>query len=325
MKNEYSEIYNYFFDKTIRKGEVLLKNLLLFYKNEGKTYSYLYNPTLLKIEEMSRSNFYLNSSNKFNSTLNVYDNRSNIYSSEFANLIFQKEMLNAFNFVENIKNNYDYKKFIAELGQVMALKEIARKFRKFDVIYKFMFQLNDFSEFKLWNYSKDVESHPEFKKLHRIIYPKSYENIKMETGKAENIENFRLKKEYEKNLKPLFNFLIEKAIITLDMTFESFESVLLNDWYTHNINIIFNSTQELALLVPKIKFAFDNLSDRSIETSKLFKSPRGTNITSENLRGSRKIFNQNDKVSLDRVKLVFSEKQQDMLENTSEIVQILKK
>jgi len=74
---------------------------------------------------LSRDLFYINSSAKFNPLIHIYDTKYNFYDAKFINAIFENELLEAYNKLKNIDQNYTYNKFIAELGQINALREIA--------------------------------------------------------------------------------------------------------------------------------------------------------------------------------------------------------
>jgi len=249
---------------------------------------------------LSRDLFYINSSAKFNPLIHIYDTKYNFYDAKFINAIFENELLEAYNKLKNIDQNYTYNKFIAELGQINALREIARKFRVFGDIYKFMYQLNDFSEFKLWEYVSDVELHPMFKKYHKKIYPSSYEKIKIldkniskedsKGGKRAN--NFNLKSEYKNKFSLLYEDFTKNYIDKNQTSFKDFYNVFYNNWDSHNSKIyFFCSTQAIALLLKRSTIAFKNLNQSNIEKSELFYS--GANqilLTRTNLSKSYKPF-----------------------------------
>ena len=283
----------------------------------------------------------------------IFTRRTKLVQDTNPNRLYTKYIIPACEELRNELNEDIIEDYIKEFATLEVHYLLLGRYVQWSVLYKMMFDLKDFTEFKIiknanfpagseilkkYNSEYDPKSNVVEEKVVKDSKQKDYKELYPESdvNKANGLDNndkdnwkdkknFRLKEEYESKIIQVFDYCIANAIIDTEISFESFNKVLREDWNKHNCKIKFHSTQFIALLVQKMGFAFENFNDKSVSNSKLFLSERGNFITSQNLRSSRKCFKDKNHLSHSEIPKYLNDKQIKYLNNVDEIIEILKK
>lgn len=323
----YAEIFQTSFDKTFGKEENNIENHLKKNKEQGRSFSFLYNPILNSLEALKNDKYYITTSNLFEDVLKIYNERSNYYDQNFEHYIFQNELLENFNKINGLKKGYTYKIFLIELGIIEAVSDVYRRFRHNSRIYEMMYNLNQLDEFTLLKASGNVEETYLFKKflfktrnfdtpgrykdfedflyleneLELILnpkYPNTLNAPKNKNSKKLDCKNFKIKESHKHKLEMLF-LLFD---LSEDTKKESFLAVFLKDWDKKNHTIKFDcSTQLASYLLYNIKYLFNNFNGQTIEKSELFYTMEGNLLSADNIYQSKKNINPEDKKTAEKI------------------------
>ena len=201
--------------------------------------------------------------------------------------------------------NITFEHYIEELAKFKAYEEINRIYSNNDTLYSLMYDLNDFSEFKIIGCEGEV--YQELLEKHYKIKSGAADISLQKTNQQEDItkNKFVLKNfcpELESNKKEIeskifYNFLVLNYFIDTDFTsFIDFKNVFLEDFETNNSIFRFEcSTQKGVILLVEIKERLSKkLNFTNIEISKKFKTKynkylRRKNITESNRKAKAEL------------------------------------
>lgn len=330
MENEYSKLYDETYNKVYSEFENEIKKVIIdqYKKYSGfqTVFDLVYKDINTKIDDL-----YINQSDKFKKVIDWYLVRYDVKREDAIYLIYEDQMSTEFKLIEGIKSNYTYLSFIGEFATNHALVEISRLWYYSRDIYKLMYDVNYFDDFRI---CKEYYGHPEhrieFKKLvykKRIEeYPDEYNSFEeyLEKEEAFNIaynnlnfqnnrinrkpkimlNNFDIKKEHKNAfLENAYKVLSNEQIFNEDGTYyEDFENVFTKDWDKHNSRLYFDcSTEEAGLLIFYLKKYFKNLTFASVHRSELFYSYDQILLKEDNLSKSKKNANKEDEKNIKNI------------------------
>jgi len=167
---DYKELYDNAFNATFQERECFFKNKFVQAKNEGQTFNHTYNELLRKSSEYVNTNYgylkqdpYLDMFNLFNKKFSIYENDqiNKIVTVKIIPLLEKSNIILPKTFIE----------LVCEIAKFDAYAETSRIMANNFSLYKLMFDLNDFSKFKLISYNSRIENVPLFEKLHSKLYP----------------------------------------------------------------------------------------------------------------------------------------------------------
>lgn len=272
----YSELYNYYFNRTIEFSQRSIRKQFIKCKGQGRSYNFLHNPILNRLTDL-KSKYELVNSKMYKPLLEIYNNRSDFYEPKFYHNIFNFEMLELFSDLKEKNNNYVV--YISEFAKVNALSEVYRRYRYYSKIYEFMFEINEFEEFALWeigNPNMSIEENELFKKYHNKLYPSSY------LIHAKN--DFKVREEFKICIENLWFPMTDKYLFEDLTSLDDFKKVFFDNWKSHSSKIYFKcSPEEASYILYMLKFAFKKLSFASISRSKLFYTQEGNIFSEDNL------------------------------------------
>ncbi len=277
----YEDLYKIYIDTFIKEVEDLYKNC----KEEGDAETFAYNDCKRLLNEKT-----IDLKIKRNSLSSIYrkfKNRYSLVQNNNLNRLYVKHILPECKKFKIEMNEELYENLLNELAILDASKRVSSWFSCWYNVYKMMFELNDFSEFKIIRNCNYSESSDIFKKYHRKIYPSSYiieEKIELnkEEVKSSNIEidfidtshfnnnedhivgdkkvndneKFELKEKYRSKdaLRKIYNVLILTHLED-NTSFNHFYEVFTKPWNNHKSNIYFScTTQEVSYLISELQF-----------------------------------------------------------------------
>lgn len=308
----YSELYNFYFNRAIEYSQRSIINQLIKCKEQGRSYRFLHNPILNRLNDL-KSRYKLVNSTKYKPILEVYNNRNDFYEPKFYQNIFNFEMFDLFK--ELKEKEINYLEFVSQLAKVNALSEVYKRYRYNSKIYQFMFDINKFEEFALWEIEKPnmtVEGHELFEKYlfkwRNYNDPSTYKDygdfqqLEKENDKAIKAMNFNIKEIYSKNLGKVYNILIMDHIDSEKTSLEDFSNVVSKDSHTHKSKVcFFCSTKSATFLLSKLKFLFKkHFSFSIIGESSLFYSIDGVPFSRGNISSNYKKVDDDEKILVDK-------------------------
>jgi len=272
FKTIYEGFYKKHLEQFIKEVEVLYKN----FNKGGDAENFAFN-SCLKLLSNKTADLKINSS-PYDSIYIKFKNRDSLVKNNNLNKLYSNHILLLCESLEIEMNFNIYENLIEEFAISDASNMVYSWFSNWHPIYKMMFKLNDFSEFKLFrncNYSEELDF---FKKYHKRLYPKVY--LKKEDKKCD----FKLKEEFKKCIENLWSPMTD-GYINEDLTpFEDFKKVFFKNWKSHESRIYFScSPEEASYLLYRLKFAFEQLSFASIQRSELFYTREGKVFKEDNL------------------------------------------
>lgn len=186
---EYIDHYNYFYSKYISKSEVLIKNNFLKFKIKKYRFEWALQNIKSYAEKDHKPKFKNEPFENFNK---FFITKKAIY--DFENQIEEilKNEYEQHFYAANLalETQYDYIKLIKETAVNEAYNEVLRLLSTNSQLYEMMYNLNDFSEFKLIDYSPiSLEDTNIFKLLHCKIYPQIDE---VDSIEIDNIDENKL-------------------------------------------------------------------------------------------------------------------------------------
>ncbi|UMB52965.1 hypothetical protein MKD41_11540 [Lutibacter sp. A64] len=321
----YEDLYKKYIDAFIKEVEDLYKNC----KEEGDAETFAYNDCKRLLNEKT-----IDLKIKRNSLSSIYrkfENRYSLIQNNNLNRLYIKHILPECKKFKIKMNEELYENLLNELAILDASKRVSSWFSCWYNVYKMMFELNDFSEFKIIRNCNYSESSDIFKKYHRQIYPSSYiieekiernlQNKKSTSdGIKDEVKNFNLIEYYKKDFRLMYEDFIEYYIDGNKTSFEDYENVLFKNHNEHKSFITFScSPQEAALLLFKLMEFFTDLTYTNIGKSKVFKNKSGKIITSTNYGKRVAPFNPKSR------NLSLSAKQKTMLLRAENIIELIKK
>jgi len=306
------------------------------------------------------SRYELVNSTKYKPILEVYNNRSDFYEPEFYQNIFNFEMFDLFK--ELKEKEINYLEFISQLAKVNALSEVYKRYRYNSKIYEFMFIVNDFSEFELWEFdvsSKNIEHHPLFNKyLYKfrvnedLTRYKNFDDFLIEEdalkgvkdknvtqpenkkGKSDSlaeVNGFDIKEDYIERIKKMYLLFAKHHIDEVKTDENSFIKVLTKKWGEHDDVIYFKcDTQFASLLLYRLKFVFQNFSQVTISKSKKFITNMGSNVGQTTISHGLDAYRASEtlkpysKIDFEKLNLMLSSDQIEGIHNVESIVSRLR-
>lgn len=170
---DYLEIYNESFTIAKLKGETITRESLESLKKEKRNSNFAYNRTLELLEThikksiISENENLTNLERYFQQTLSSYD-------EDAIEFTLKKEITSFYNKLtsNDLPKDYSFSLMIKDLAEYRGLNEIARLFRNQSTLYEMMYNLDDFSHFKIENYGNiHYEDTPLFNELRERLYP----------------------------------------------------------------------------------------------------------------------------------------------------------
>lgn len=302
MENEYSKLYDATYKKVFSKLENEIKDVIIDQHNKYSGFQLVFDLVYKDIVDKI-ADLYINQSDKFKKVIDWYLVRYDVKRKEAICLIYEDQMYTEFKLIEGIKSNYTYLSFIKEFASNNALVEIKRIWYGGSSIYKLMYEVNDFTDFKI---CKEYFGHPEhlieFKKL---LYKKfksqnhdiygSFKNFVngQPTIKAE-IVKFLIKNKYKKHLGRLYedlkiDFINEQLTKKID-----FINVLTDNSKGNNSKIYFsNFDYYSAHILRELEFLFKELNFINIAKSGKFMKKNEKPFARTGLSHSNTKFKQN--------------------------------
>lgn len=284
-KENYKELFEIEKDRIYNDSEINVMEVLLYFKSKGKVFSYFYNRLLSLINKLETGKYYIKVSGKFDKIIFNFEKEYG-YDSSNSYKLFSVDMYNDFRRVKGVKKNYDYLDFLKELAKIKAYQKTYRTCRKFYDTYKMMYEFNDFSRFKFWDYQGKEDKHPVYMEFIDRKYPSPIK----EEGQNLNY-NFLLKKEYIIPFKNIYEELNISLLNYSKTNKKDFENVFIEENKNPKSEVHFLcDTQVAAYFLRHIEFAFDNLTFTEIESSKIIFSKFKNNFKQVNLSKSLKKF-----------------------------------
>lgn len=322
-KDIYQELYKNKKVEYFNKGEKELKELLIFYKKEGRRFDYFYNRLIRIIEKLYSIRYYINTSKKFNEIIKKFDVKYG-YDQEGSYKMYSGDMKKEFHKTKEIKDNYKYEQFIIELAKIKAIQEVYSRFRRGTRIFELMYENDDFKRFGLREIAGNIENDEIFREQRWIknnrnnpgvyLNQEDFEKKELELRASINmaIKNYRpqldvnrknnfdnmkfdLREEYQSKdiLKKIYKILIQNHL-SPETKFNDFLNVFTEPWSRNESKIYFScSTQQTALFLSELKSLkiFKNFTFENIEKSKKFYFNQTSLVTANNISSSKKIFN----------------------------------
>lgn len=185
------------------------------------------------------------------------------------------------------ESKISYEMYIKELADYYAHYDIYDAVQTYNNLYRLMYKLNNFEEFKINGLlNKDYqELYVKYYNLDKGIITSKEINTLYKKG----VKNFSPINEKLANIlksKEFYDYLVLKRYIDFELTsFESFKKVFFEDFETNNATIRFECiTKKTSILLYGINIRFDNnLSFTNIALSKRFISSRRNILKRTNL------------------------------------------
>jgi len=233
----------------------------------------------------------------------IFTKRNKLVQITNPNRLYTKYIIPACEELKIELNDDTIESYIKEFAISEAYKLLIERYVHLSIIYKMMFDLKDFTEFKTIKEANFPEGTEIFKKYQReldsssfVAEEKEVVEVKQEYKKVKpsvddkkdvsrnSVKNFNLLEEYKKDFEIMYNDFIENNYIDCEKTtIKDFENVLFENWDTHKSFITFSCPpQEASLLLFKLMKFFSDLNFTNIGRSKVFKNKSGKIMTSTN-------------------------------------------
>ncbi|WP_372745220.1 hypothetical protein [Lutibacter sp.] len=310
----YETTYNTYLDQYIDE----IENFYKIANKEGDAQNYAYN-SCLNLLENKRKGLKIGLE-PFASIYAIYKNRASKVRNNNLNILYTKHIKPLEDKLGLEINNELYEYLLEEFAISEASNRVYSWFSNWHTVYKMMFELNDFSDFKIIRNSSFSEASDIFKKYHEKLYPICYVNKGKEGEVQKNkINNFNQVEGYEDEIKTLYGDFIEYYINGATTSYDDYVNVFFKNWDEHNSLINFScSTQEASLLLFKLMNFFSDLTYTNIGKSKVFKLKTGSILTSSNY--GKRIAPFNPKSG----NLHLTPRQKKMLQRANSIVDLIK-
>jgi hypothetical protein len=268
----YEGFYNKYLEQYIKEVEDSYKN----FNKDGDAEIFAFNSCLTLLSNKT-VDLKINST-PYDSIYSKFKDRDSLVQNNNLNRLYINHISPLCESLKIEMSNDIYENIIEEFAISDSSTKVYSWFNNWHPIYKMMFKLNDFSEFKLFrncNYSEGLDF---FKKYHKRLYPETY--LKKEDKKRD----FKIREEYKKCFENLW-FPILGDYISEDLTsLEDFKNVFFKNWKSHDSRIYFScSPEEASYFLHRLKFAFEQLSFASIHRSRLFYTREGNIFKEDHL------------------------------------------
>jgi len=266
----YEKLYENYINQFISEVEKLYKEINL----EGGSEIYAYNTCCTFL---SNKNEKLNlHNNELSAVYSIYHKRSSYVRDNNLNLLYSKHIIPLCQSLNIEMSEALFETLLNKYAISDASNIVNSWYTNWSTIYGMMFELNDFSEFKIIRNSSFSENSEIFKKYQKKLNPN---RIVLDEKK-----DFKLRDEYKDCIEKLYSPMTEKYISENLSSFEDFTNVFFKNWKSHNSKVYFSCTpEEASYFLFKLKFAFEKLSFASISRSELFLTKEGNLFKEDNL------------------------------------------
>lgn len=282
-EKDYNSIYEKLYKKYLEKYIKETESLYLKIKKEGDAENYAYNACISSLTKKRNGLKIL--THPYDKLYSIFNDRASLVQENDLNRLYIKHIIPRCEELNIEIKSGGFDKIIEEFAISEASKQVTSWFSNWSVIYKMMFELNDFSEFKIIRNCNFHEKSEIFIKYHKILY-------KTESNESPSINiNFKIRDKFRVVIKNLYDNFKEDFINSERTSKDDFINVFYKNSNEHNSEIhFFCKTQEIALLLRKIEFAFENLSFTTIGKSKKLFSDGNKPLTRTNLSNSLSIY-----------------------------------
>jgi hypothetical protein len=252
MEKDYVKIYEDTYLKTevSTEKEIIQKYIDLKIKRKNATFAgnaigtYFY-------EEQSNSRV---KSKTYQTLYYFFKNRLNEYAIEYQMDVILGTLLPEFIKI-NLDDDYTFENYIKELAIFNARDHISNTFSNNLALYFLMFELNDFSEFRIKGCRGDHYS-PMYEKYRKLVYDKPIKeeliNIKATKSQETKVLNFfKIKEEYyEKFLsEEFYRYLCSEFIDEIKTPHKGFKDIFTKIPENHNAQLHFFAQTNLVSLL----------------------------------------------------------------------------
>lgn len=290
---DYINLYN----DTYAEAEKICENSILKkiknYKKDKRNYNFCSNNLLKEFRVIEKEFRILQP--PYNDLSNLYKRRADEFEPEYYMEVIPQTLLPEFKKIIHKDQNFTFEIFITELAKANAYNNCYRIFNNNYNLYKMMYEINNFDEFKL-DESLGRESSDFYEKYRLLVYePESLEKDKLIGSMGSNsIEKniFNLTPKFIKIFKnqDFYNALVKEEYIDKENTkFDDFKNVFFVNLTKHNstINFFCDKYEAMYLLRYLGKKKKGQLSQQDIGNSKRFKGYDGETLTQSNISRSK--------------------------------------
>lgn len=261
-----------------KKGiEKTIKAELIDFKSNFKNFDHTHNTISQTLYQESKKSIVYQS--PYEKLTRLFEKRFDTYERSHSLIILDREILDGHSSLENPDITFD--QYLKEIAHNEALKDCITLFSNGRDIFKLMYDLNNFEDFKLEDYGSLYYTTDLFIKLHKQLYPEKYQSKNEEestTTKPTKI-SFGLRPNSRSALANSFTFFKDilndededKAITRLEFR-KIFEEPFTSNKHKLYFTISNASIRELVLA---LRPHFTNLTFQSIENSGKFINSMG--------------------------------------------------
>lgn len=330
-EKDYNSIYEKLFEKYLEKYINEIESLFKHSKKEGDTENFAYNSCISTLTKKRNGLKIL--IHPYDKLYSIFNDRGSLVQENNLNRLYIKHIIPLCEELNIEIKDGVFENILEEFVIAEASSRVYSWFSNWATVYKMMFDLDDFSEFKIFRNCNFHEGSEIFIKYHKKKHPRYYLNINDKKGndfadvdeskqsehKGNSVKNFNLIEDYKKDFKIMYEDFTEYYIDEKKTTKEDYENVLFENFNEHKSFITFScSPQEAALILFKLMGFFTDLTYTNIGNSKVFKNKSGKIITSTNYGQRVAPFNPKSG------NLNLSAKQNTMLTRAENFIQLIK-
>lgn len=285
----YVKCFNENIEKYISKIESVYKSSL----EEGDAHNFVYQSCLTFLpEKRIKETIY---SHPYSELYSIFKNRSELVQESNPNRLYLKHFIPACEKMKIELNEGVLENFIKKIAIYEASVTIRSWYSNWSRVYEMMFELKDFTEFKIIRNAAFSEGGEIFKKYQKRSYPSSFsyqekvnKKINQQGVEIKQVRSFKIKDHFKLELGLLYNDLTLHFINGKKTSEEDFIQVFGQNWEDDSNSIVqFKCTTQLAAyMLRKLEVLFDELTFTNVLASKKIKSKHGNIFKDKNLSKS---------------------------------------
>ncbi|MBG7631277.1 MAG: hypothetical protein IZT56_12715 [Bacteroidetes bacterium] len=267
----YENFFNQFIDEYINEMEGIYKSSL----EEGDAQRLAHDRCITIVSEKRIGLKIID--HPYSKLHSIFRRRNKLVQETNPNRLYTKHIISAceewkIEFDEDAIENYTKEFAILEASQLLI-----NRYVHWSILYEMMFDLKDFTEFKIIKNVNFPEESEIFKEYQKSLKPSLNLN-----------ENFKVIEHFKSCIENLWLPMTGKYINEDLTSFEDFKKVFFENWKSHNSKIYFScNPEEASYFLFKLKFVFKVLSFASIHRSGLFYTREGNPFKQDNLSNQK--------------------------------------
>lgn len=313
MEKDYIKIYEENYAKSEISAEKEIKKKYIEFKVKGRNHLKATN-VILKDFDKENQNSILKK-DPYNNLRHLFINRLDEFDKKNQMNVIHEIIFPKFN---ELDNDFfaNFEKFIVELAVFNARFDIYNEFSNNIDFYAFLFELNDFKDFKIKDFkiNQDMEIYERYRlKVSKINNPELYLNTIREDkyisssnlkGPAKPTNNFNFSDHKKKIItdKSFYNQLSTNYFDKTELSFKHFQDIFLMDFNSTKYSLRFKCDNDVACYILdelRLKFKTKNFTQTTISNSGKFKFADLKNISQYEISRYRSKIHKTDAEDVD--------------------------